>query len=111
MEASAPLCKDPSSGIETRKASESLQNWITGLEQKHNLKVTISVNPKDGRVALKGIFTRDAGKTLHQRTKRKPCKKSFPDELSAIEVSNNPSITAGPSLIDISCSQVPGDMA
>jgi hypothetical protein len=29
MRAPAPLCKDPSSGIETRKASESIQNGIS----------------------------------------------------------------------------------
>jgi hypothetical protein len=28
--------------IETRKASESIKNWINGLEQKHKLKVTMS---------------------------------------------------------------------
>ena len=60
-----------------KQASRS-KTGSNGLEQKHKLKVTISVNPKDERV-----FTREAGKKLYQRTKGKPCKKSFADELSA----------------------------
>jgi hypothetical protein len=69
-----------------KQASRS-KTGSNGLEQKHKLKVTISVNPKDERVALKGVFTQEAGKKLYQRTKGKPCKNSFADELSAIEVS------------------------
>ena len=44
-----------------KQASRS-KTGSNGLEQKHKLKVTISVNPKDERVALKGVFTQEAGK-------------------------------------------------
>jgi hypothetical protein len=55
MEASAPLCEDPSSGTSRRaKQTSRSKTGSNGLEQKHKLKATISVNPKDERVALKG---------------------------------------------------------
>ena len=70
-----------------KQASRS-KTGSNGLEQKHKLKVTISVNPKDERVALKGVFHSGGGqKKLYQRTKGKPCKNTIADELSAIEVS------------------------
>ena len=67
-----------------KQASRS-KTGSNGLEQKSafpwsfgTVFCPISVNPKDERV-----FTREAGKKLYQRTKGKPCKKSFADELSA----------------------------
>ena len=71
-----------------KQASRS-KTGSNGLEQKSafpwsfgTVFCPISVNPNDERV-----FTREAGKKLYQRTKGKPCKNSFADELSAIEVS------------------------
>ena len=104
--ASGPLCEDPSSGIETRKASESIQNWIKRPRTKAQAESHhLSVNPKDERV-----FTREAGKKLYQRTKGKPCKKSFADELSA----QSRSVTTRP-IAFISCADAAlaeaGDLA
>ena len=108
--ASGPLCEDPSSGIETRKASESIQNWIKRPRTKAQAE-SHHLRQSEGRAGgFEGVFTREAGKKLYQMTKGKPCKKSFADELSA----QSRSVTTRP-IAFISCADAAlaeaGDLA
>ena len=75
--AAGPLCEDPSSGIETRKASESIQNWIKRPRTKVSFPLVLwysflpDLRQSEGRAGLHSgggqkTIPKDEGKAVQE---------------------------------------------
>ena len=83
MSTAERLLPPPGSLIGKRKESESITDWISGVEQAHKLKIHFKPRQRDAKHQVNAKFTKQAGKKLAQR---KPLTATCDSELAAMEV-------------------------